>query len=110
MELHLTLEFEWNPGKDTANVAKHGVGSATASRIFEGPTLTAPDTRQDYGEPRYNSIGTVEGAAYLVVTHTDRMGRIRIISARPAKRSERQRYDEAIREGTLPGRTGGLGR
>lgn len=106
----MTLEFEWDPGKDAANVAKHGVGFATAIRIFEGPTLTAPDTRHDYGELRDNSIGTVAGAAYLVVTHTDRMGRIRIISARPAKRSERQRYDEAIREGTLPGRTGGVER
>ena len=98
--------FEWDAAKDAANVAKHGVGFATAARIFEGPTLTAPDTRRDYGESRDNSIGTVDGVLYLVVTHTDRVGRIRIISARPAKRSERERHDEAIRERTDPRRGG----
>ena len=73
-----------------------------AVRIFEGVTFTAPDTRRDYGEPRENSVGVVDGVLYLVATHTDRNGRIRIISARPAKRSERQAYDQAIRERTHP--------
>ena len=90
------MQFEWDDAKNAANVAKHGVGFATASRIFEGPVLTAVDSRRDYGEVRSNSIGRVDGILYLVVTHTDRIGRIRIISARPAKRLERQRYDEAI--------------
>ncbi len=42
------------------------------------------------------------GVAILVVTHTDRQGRVRIISARPAKRAERTGYEEAIRPGTEP--------
>lgn len=88
--------FEWDEAKNAANIAKHGVGFATASRIFEGPVLTAIDDRQDYGEIRSNSIGMVDGLLVLVVTHTDRGGRIRIISARPAKRAERRRYDEAL--------------
>jgi uncharacterized DUF497 family protein len=90
------MTFEWDPDKNAANIAKHGVSFATAARIFEGPVLTAPDTRHDYGEQRANSIGVVDGVLYLVVTHTDRDGRTRIISARPAKRAERQRYDETI--------------
>ena len=65
-------------------------------RIFDGPVFTALDDRRDYGEVRKNSIGQVDGILYLVVTHTDRDERIRIISARPAKRSERQRYDETL--------------
>jgi hypothetical protein len=92
--------FEWDERKNAANVAKHGVSFATASRIFEGPVLTAVDERQDYGEVRHKSIGMVDGMLVLVVTHTDRQGRIRIISARPAKRTERKRYEEAIRQGT----------
>ncbi len=94
--------FEWDPAKDAANIAKHGVGFAAASRIFEGPVLTAEDRRSDYGERRWNSIGRVAGVVILVVTHTDRAGRVRIISARPAKRAERERYEEAIRPGTEP--------
>jgi uncharacterized DUF497 family protein len=36
------------------------------------------------------------------VTHTDRNGIIRIISARPAKRQERERYVAEIRQRTKP--------
>jgi len=92
--------FEWDDEKNAANIAKHGVSFATASRIFDGPIVTAIDDRRDYGEVRWNSIGMVDGVLVLVVTHTDRQGRIRIISARPAKRTERRRYDEALRQGT----------
>ena len=92
--------FEWNDRKNAANIAKHGVSFATASRIFEGPVLTAVDARRDYGEIRENSIGMVDQAVVLVVTHTDRQGRLRIVSARPAKRTERQRYAQALRPGT----------
>ena len=94
--------FEWDHAKNAANIAKHGIGLATASRIFEGLVLTAEDRRRDYGERRWNSIGCVAGVAILVVTHTDRQGRVRIISARPAKRAERTGYEEAIRPGTEP--------
>lgn len=90
------MSFEWDDDKNTANIAKHGVSFATAARIFDGPVVTALDQRRDYGEVRKNSIGQVDGVLYLVVTHTDRDDWTRIISARPAKRSERQRYDEAI--------------
>jgi uncharacterized protein len=54
----------------------------------------------DYGEVRFNSIGVVVGIVFLVVTHTDREGRTHIISARPAKQKERQRYVQAIQQGT----------
>ena len=90
------MQFEWDEDKNAANIAKHGVSFATAARIFDGPVFTALDDRRDYGEVRKNSIGQVDGILYLVVTHTDRDERIRIISARPAKRSERQRYDETL--------------
>ena len=92
------MDFEWDERKNRANIAKHGVGFATASRIFEGPVFTAVDERFDYGEVRENSIGMVNGVLVLVITHTDRAGRIRIISARPAQRAERTIYEEALRE------------
>ena len=91
------MEFEWDEDKNRANLEKHGVSFQTASRIFEGPVLTAEDDRFDYGEVRENSIGLVDGSLFLLVTHTDRTGKIRIISARPAKSRERNRYEEAIR-------------
>lgn len=90
--------FEWDADKNDANIEKHGVGFATASRIFEGFVLSVVDDRYDYGEVRENTIGLIDGVLFLTVTHTDRGGITRIISARPAKRAERDRYDQALRK------------
>lgn len=93
--------FEWDEAKNAANIEKHQVSFGTASRIFDGPVLSAVDDRFDYGEVRTASIGAVGGAVILTVVHTDRNGVTRIISARPAKRQERRRYVEALRKGAI---------
>ena len=91
------MEFEWDEAKNQTNVRKHGIGFDTAQRIFEGPVATAPDHCRDYGEDRRISIGRVEPGALIVVAHTERRGRIRLISARPASRKERKAYHERTR-------------
>ena len=88
--------YEWDPQKARANIAKHGVSFEVAIRIFEGPVLTRCDDSYDYGELREISIGMVGVAVVLVVVHTDRSGSTRIISARPATRSERVRYETEL--------------
>ena len=95
------MPYEWDRAKEQSNIAKHGVSFAFAQRIFEGPVVTVNDVRLDYGEVRSISIGRVEGVVMLTVVHTDRAGRTRIISARPASRKERMRYEQAIRQGPL---------
>ena len=92
------MEFEWDETKNRANIRKHGVSFITATRIFEKPFLTRRDDRKQYGEDRYISVGDVDGVAVLVVAHTDRGGRMRLISARPASRRERQAWYEHIRQ------------
>ena len=94
--------FEWDADKNRANIEKHGIGFQTAIRIFDGLVLSMIDSRSDYGELRENSIGIIEAVAVIVVTHTDRDGVTRVISARPAKRAERLRYEQAIRQRTEP--------
>lgn len=94
------MEFEWDNTKNRANIRKHGVSFETAQRIFERPHLTRRDTRRNYGEDRYVSVGEVYGVAVLVVAHTERDGRTRLISARPASRKERQAWYEHIRRRT----------
>lgn len=91
------MPFEWDEVKNQVNIRKHGVSFETAKRIFEGPRVTRIDRRKDYGEDHYTSIGQVEPVALIVVAHTNRNGRIRLISARPASRKERQAYHEQIR-------------
>lgn len=89
--------FEWDETKNRANIAKHGIGFRRACGIFDGQVFTFVDDRLDYGEVREISIGRIEAIVVLVVVHTDRAGVTRIISARPAKRAERMRYEEAFR-------------
>ena len=54
-----------------------------------GPVFTWLDDRKDYVEVRHVSIGKVHKVAVVVVALTDRDGRIRLISARPASRKEK---------------------
>ena len=75
------MEFEWDEAKNQTNIRKHGIGFDTAKRIFEGRITTLPDRRRDY-------------TTLIVVAHTERHGRIRLISARPASRKERRVYHE----------------
>jgi uncharacterized DUF497 family protein len=90
------MMFEWDDHKNRTNIAKHGVSLAVGSLIFDGFVLTRTDTRNDNGEVREISIGKVGDVAYLTVIHTDRNGTTRIISARPANRDERRRYEQAL--------------
>ena len=86
-------QFEWDEEKDQANRAKHGIGFEEA----KAPVLTAADEREDYGEERFISTGQL-GTLVVVVVHTSRSGRIRLISARMANRKERQTYYEHLQE------------
>lgn len=92
------MTFEWDADKNRINIGKHGVSFETAKRIFEGPVLSWADDRKEYGEVRLRSIGQVDGVVVLAVIHTERSGKTRIISARPADRTERNRYEDAIQK------------
>ena len=86
------LGFEWDADKDRANRAKHGVNFEEVLSIFDGPALTKIDDRRDYGEVRQITTGMLSPDIVLVVAHTDRGGKIRLISARKANRQERQAF------------------
>lgn len=81
-------EFEWGVEKAKSNLADHKV-------CFEGPRVEVLDTREDYGEDRYVSLGEVEGRC-LAVVHTPRGEKTRIISARKATKVEQSRYYKEI--------------
>ena len=81
------MEFEWDAPKDETNRRKHGFDFTYAIRIFDGPVRYLA-SRRDRGERRIIATGQVEGR-FISVVYTRRNGRYRIISARPARRSER---------------------
>jgi uncharacterized DUF497 family protein len=69
-------------------------------RYFMAQFLLRRTGAKDYGERRFISIGALSGIVVLVVAHTDRRGKIRIISARKANKTERGIYYEHFKEAT----------
>jgi uncharacterized DUF497 family protein len=89
------MDFEWDPDKATRNLAKHGVSFHEAATVFGDPlaiTFFDPDHSED--EDRFLTFGLSSAGRLLVVSHTDRGDRTRIISARRATRRERKQYEE----------------
>jgi uncharacterized DUF497 family protein len=86
--------FEWDEAKAAANLAKHGVSFEQARQAFDDPfAIDFVDDREDYGENRLILLGMVENRL-LVVAHTLRGDKVRIISAREAEPHERRQYHE----------------
>ena len=91
----MSIEFEWDPTKAAANLAKHGVSFGEASTVFHDPlSVTTPDPRHSRGEERFAILGVSTSGRLLAVFHIEHDRRIRIFSARPATRFERQTYEE----------------
>jgi uncharacterized DUF497 family protein len=91
----LALEFEWDPKKAAANLARHTVSFEDAATVFGDPLgrITA-DPRHSVEEERLVLLGLSESKHLLAVMYVDRGQAIRIISARPATRRERRNYEE----------------
>ena len=89
------MEFEWDPRKAEQNLRKHGVSFREAATVF-GDSLseTVSDPAHSSDEERYLTIGRSIQRRLLIVAHTERGDRFRIISARELTRSEREAYEE----------------
>ena len=89
------MDFEWDPDKAARNLAKHRVAFAEAATVFGDPVaITFYDPDHSGNEDRYLTFGySIEGRL-LVVSHSDRGNRNRIISARVVTRPERRTYEE----------------
>ena len=91
------MDVTFDPAKDAANVAKHGV-SLTEAAGFEWETAVVwPDTRRDYGEARMVALGYI-GLRIMAMVFVDRAPKKpaerRIISLRKANSREVKRYAE----------------
>ncbi|MBR4529630.1 MAG: BrnT family toxin [Lachnospiraceae bacterium] len=88
------MKFEWDEEKERANIRKHRVDFHMAARVFFDPdVLVRYDDIHSTEEDRYIAIGRVdETVLILLVAYTERKDRIRIISARPATKREKERY------------------
>ena len=89
------MEFEWDPKKATANVQKHDVTFQEAATVFGDPlAITFEDPDHSTDENRYITFGLSLQKQLIVVSHTERGDRTKIISARLMDRKERKIYEE----------------
>ena len=92
----MSLNFEWDAKKAQSNAKKHGVSFLEASTVFgDEKTLTIADPTHSADEERFVTIGCSQQGKILVVVATERGANLRIISARPANRREREQYEQA---------------
>jgi len=91
------LTFEWDKKKANTNLYKHGVSFEIAGQVFgDQHSITIFDEISSNKEERYATIGMTTYGLLVVVVHTDRANRIRIISARKANKTEKKHYEEGI--------------
>ena len=95
------LDFEWDEEKAELNLRKHGVGFQVydlveeAKSVFGDPLIvTHSDPDHSVGEHRFLSIGQSFSGRTLIVIHTSRGDKVRIITARKATKFERGAYEE----------------
>jgi len=89
------MEIEWDAIKAADNLRKHRVGFEEAATAFGDPlALTFDDPDNSDEERRFLTFGVSDRSRLLIISHTYRRRRVRIISARRVDRGERRIYEE----------------
>ena len=90
------MKLTFDPKKDAANVAKHGVSLAMADDLEWDTLECKQDTRREYGEPRQIGYAIAGNRLYCIV-FVDRPADAptvrRVISLRKANSREVKQYD-----------------
>jgi uncharacterized DUF497 family protein len=88
------LQFTWDENKNKENLKKHGIDFNTAIFVFQDSNyVKIYDSTHSIDEERWNIIGMVNDVVLFVVETEITDNVIRIISARKANKSEREKYN-----------------
>ena len=87
---------EFDPSKNAANVAKHGVSLSEADGVLLDPLALTIEDESAEGEVRYVTIGMNSMSSLMVVVWVERDDDVRLISARKAEPKERRAYEKGI--------------
>ena len=89
----LNMSFEFDPEKARSNLQKHpDVSFSHAEQSLRDDMAVTIEDPDAVGEQRFLTLGMDALGRILVVCHTQRDGRTRIISARKASKSEVKKY------------------
>lgn len=89
------MQIEFDTDKRSKTLAERGLDFARAGEVFAGVTVTIEDVRQNYGEARFTTIGTLDGRS-IVLVWTPRGEARRIISMRKANEREIEKYSPTL--------------
>ncbi len=88
------IRFEWDSHKEESNLIKHGISFKTACEAFLDPLVISLEDEMVDNELREKFIGMTRDWRFLYVIYLWKDGDVlRIISARPATKTERMRYE-----------------
>jgi uncharacterized protein len=87
---------EFDPKKNAANIAKHGISLTEGDGVLMDPLAMTIEDASALGEMRRVTIGTSSRGTLLVVIWTQRGENVRLISARKAEPKERRQYESGV--------------
>jgi uncharacterized DUF497 family protein len=88
------MDFEWDDRKASLNLERHGIDFGDAGKLFDGRRIVVAGSHRS-GEMRWIATGQFGNEIWSVV-YTRRRTKIRIISARKARRNEKERYYRSV--------------
>ena len=86
------MEVEFDSAKARSNLRKHGVSFSHAEQALRDDMAFTVEDSEAPGEQRFVTLGMDAFGRVLVVVHTQRDERTRVISARKASSGEARRY------------------
>ena len=86
--------FQWDDANSSKNWTHHHVSQTEAEQVFLNRPVVVTDARPAT-EARWFAFGHTDGDRRLTVVFTIRGPRLRVISARPMRRSEKKSYEQA---------------
>jgi uncharacterized protein len=93
------MKIEYDPHKHAVTLAERALDFRDAVRVFTGSEITYEDTRRDYGEIRFITVGLLDGRM-VVIGWTPRLSGgetvRRIFSMRRANEREIEAYLERL--------------
>ena len=87
--------ISYDEDKRRQTLEHRGLDFDHADQVFAGICLDHIDSRRDYGEVRYQTIGTLSGVVVMVVWTARGDGR-RIISMRKCHDEEKRNYQREL--------------
>jgi uncharacterized DUF497 family protein len=88
----------FDPVKRAKNLHRRQLDFLDAEIVLSGPVFTIKDTRIDYGEQRFQTIGFLAGRMVMVVW-TPRDEAVHVMSMRKCNDKEQARYSKRFEEG-----------